>query len=211
MLQKLPKYDCYAVKRGGDSDENTSEMNGIFWNKEVFTAVETNTFWLSETPEKESRFTFTDENGETREAGCNRICSYAILKDNSGALFAFLNTHLDNSSEEAMNFGAKLIAEKIDEINAEYDDIRIILTGDFNQTSEGEAYKIITEKLINSQLINSELKATYQEWGYRDTGNLPIDFIFISDNNKIKGCGYLDDLSLGYVSDHYGIYSDIEK
>ena len=211
LQKQLHKYECYAVKRGGDADENTSEMNGIFWNKEVFTAVETKTFWLSSTPEKESRFTFTDENGEEREAGCNRICSYAILKDNSGALFAFLNTHLDNSSEEAMNFGAELIASKIDEIKTQYEDIRIILSGDFNQTSEGEAYRIIAEKLINSQLINNELKATYQEWGYRDTGYLPIDFIFISENNKIKSCGYLDDLSEGYISDHYGIYSDIEK
>ncbi|MBE6742321.1 MAG: hypothetical protein E7570_08490 [Ruminococcaceae bacterium] len=210
-LQKLlPKYDCYAVKRGGDSDENTSEMNGIFWNTEIFTAVETNTFWLSETPEKESRYSFTDENGNTEEAGCNRICSYAILKDKNGALFAFLNTHLDNSSERAMNYGAELISAKIDEIKAQYGDIRIILTGDFNQNYSGQAYKTISSKLINSQLTNDKTIATYQEWGYRSTGNLPIDFIFISDNNKVTSCGYLDDLSEGYISDHYGIYSDIE-
>ena len=211
-LQKmLPKYDCYAVIRGGDSDENTSEMNGIFWNKEIFTAVETNTFWLSETPEKESRFTYVDENGETREAGCNRICTYAILKDSENSVYAFLNTHLDNSSERARICGAKLIAEKIDEIREKYKDAKIILTGDFNQTSDSEVYKIITEKLINSQLINSELKATYQGWGYTSEGNLPIDFIFISENNKVNGCGYLDDLTEGYISDHYGIFSDIEK
>ncbi|MBR4241675.1 MAG: hypothetical protein IKI34_00865 [Eubacterium sp.] len=211
LSKLLPEYESYAVKRGGDSDENTSEMNGIFWNKKIFTAVETKTFWLSKTPEKESRFTFTDENGETKEAGCNRICTYAILKDNGNKKYAFLNTHLDNSSEEAMNFGAELISKEIDEITAKYKNIRVILTGDFNQTSNGKAYKTISEKLINSQLINNELKATYQEWGYRDTGNLPIDFIFISENNKIKGCGYLDDLSEGYISDHYGIYSDIQK
>ena len=209
-LQKLlPKYDCYAVKRGGDSEENTSEMNGIFWNTEIFTAVETNTFWLSQTPEKESRFTFTDENGQTEEAGCNRICSYAILKDNNGRLFAFLNTHLDNSSERAMNYGAELISAKIDEIKAQYGDVRIILTGDFNQNYSGQAYKTISSKLIDSQLTNDKIIATYQEWGYRSTGNLPIDFIFISDNNKVTSCGYLDDLSEGYISDHYGIYSDI--
>ncbi|MBQ9531820.1 MAG: hypothetical protein IJR70_07080 [Eubacterium sp.] len=207
----LPDYESYAVKRGGDSDERTSEMNGIFWNKNVFKALETNTIWLSATPEKESRFTFTDKNGKKEEAGCNRICSYAILEDNKSNKYAFLNTHLDNSSEEARNFSAGLIKSRIDEIKNQYREIKIILTGDFNQTSEDKAYKTIAETLINSQMINNEVKATYQEWGYRDTGFLPIDFIFISDNMKIKGCGYLDDLREGYISDHYGIYTDIQK
>ena len=211
-LQKLlPKYDCYAVKRGGDNDERTSEMNGIFWNSEEFTAVETNTFWLSQTPEKESRFSYVNENGETIEAACNRICTYAILKDKENNYIAFLNTHLDHVCEEAMELGAELITGKIDEIIADYKDIKIILTGDFNQTSDGTAIKNISTKLINSQLINNELKATYQEWGYRDTGILPIDFIFISDDIKVMSCGYLDDLSEGYISDHYGIYTDIYK
>ena len=210
-LQKLlPKYDCYAVKRGGDSEERTSEMNGIFWNKEFFTAVETNTFWLSQTPEKESRFSYVNEDGETIEAACHRICTYAILKDESNNYIAFFNTHLDHVCEEAANLGASLITQKIDEIKADYGDIRIILTGDFNQTSDSEVYNSITSTLINSQLTNNEIKATYQEWGYRSTGNMPIDFIFISENNKVSACGYLDDLSEGYISDHYGIYSDIQ-
>ena len=210
LSELLPEYECYAVKRGGDSEERTSEMNGIFWNKSTFTAIETNTFWLSQTPETESRFSYVNENGETIQAGCNRICTYAVLKDNQNCLYAFLNTHLDNSCEEAMNLGAELISQKIDEIKAQYADIRIILTGDFNQTSDSSVYKTITKKLIDSQLTNNVIKATYQEWGYRSTGFLPIDFIFISNNNKITSCGYLDDLSEGYISDHYGIYSDIE-
>ena len=204
----LPEYESYAVKRGGDSDENTSEMNGIFWNKEVFTAIETKTFWLSQTPEKESRFTFTDENGKTKEAGCNRICSYAILKDNNNKKYAFLNTHLDNLSEEAKIFGAQLISDRIETIKAEYGDIKIILTGDFNQT-EGDAVKEVSKKLINTQLKNTVSKATYQEWGYRLTGNTPIDYIFTDSSQSCTDCGYLDDLSQGYISDHYGIYSDM--
>ena len=140
--KNMPEYESYAVKRGGDGDENTSEMNGIFWVKDIYEAVDTDTFWLSQTPDRESRFTYTDENGEKKEAGCNRICSYAILKNrNSERLIAFLNTHLDNSSEEAVSFGAKLIVEKIAEIKAQYKDIDIILTGDFNSTSDSDAYK----------------------------------------------------------------------
>ena len=207
----LPEYESYAVKRGGDSEEKTSEMNGIFWKKDAFTAMETNTFWLSQTPKEESRFIFTDENGETEEAGCNRICSYAILMDNQKNLYAVFNTHLDNSSEKARNYGVTLIMQAVNYVKAHHGDkTKIILTGDFNQTSDSEVYKTITKSLTDSQLTNNELKATYQEWGYRDTGTLPIDFIFVSNRVKVSSCGYLDDLSEGYVSDHYGIYSDIQ-
>jgi len=211
----LSGYESYAVKRGGDGDENRSEMNGIFWKSDRFTALETNTFWLTETPETESRFTYTDENGETREAGCNRICSYAILQDKeSGALLGFFNTHLDNSSEEAMNFGAKLIAERIKAAQAQYDGIRIVLTGDFNQTNDGVAYKTISA-FLNDTTNSAKEQATWQDWGYSSTGDKPIDFIFttgtaadyevlnvIPSNHKDKA---LD----GYVSDHYGVMADI--
>ena len=210
VSELFPEYGSYAVKRGGDADENTSEMNGIFWNKDIFTAVETNTFWLSKTPEKESRFTYVEENGKTQEAGCNRICSYAVLKDKQNDKYLFLNTHLDNSSEEAMNYGAELIIKRIQALKDKYgNSINVILTGDFNQTYDGTAVKTVSKELINTQLINNETKATYQEWGYKNTGFLPIDYIFVSDNLKTTSCGYLDDLSEGYVSDHYGIYSDI--
>jgi endonuclease/exonuclease/phosphatase family metal-dependent hydrolase len=204
---EMTDYDSYSVLRGGDEDENKSEMNGIFWRNDTFTAVETNTFWLSQTPEKESRFTYKDENGEEKEAGCNRICSYAILTENtSGRQIAFMNTHLDNSSEEAMEYGARLITEYIEKIKAEYDGIEIILTGDFNQTDEGIAYKIITSSLSDATDKANE-KATWQDWGYTDTGDKPIDFIFTSAESK--DYLVLDNLDMGYVSDHYGIMTSI--
>lgn len=204
---ELPEYESYAVKRGGDSDENRSEMNGIFWLKQRFSALETHTFWLTDTPETESRFTYTDENGEEREAGCNRICSYAILSDaQTGKTVAFMNTHLDNSSEEAMNFGAGLICERINEIKEKYDGVVIILTGDFNQTDDGIAYKTITA-VLNDTTDKQKQCATWQDWGYTDTGDKPIDFIFTS----AEGTDYqvLDFKRDGYISDHFGIKADI--
>ncbi len=206
--QRMPYYESYAVERGGDEEKNTSEMNGIFWRKNTFTAIEKNTFWLSQTPDTESRFTYVDENGEEQEAGCNRVCTYAILKDNKdGFLLVFLNTHLDNSSEEAQTYGAELIVKKIGEIKAQYGDIRIVLTGDFNQTDEGEGYKIITS-VLNDTTDKSAQKATWQDWGYTNTGDKPIDFIFT--DGSVRRYEILDDLSEDYVSDHYGIKAEIE-
>lgn len=204
----LSDYESYAVKRGGDSEEKSSEMNAVFWNSDKYTAVETDTFWLSETPNEESKYTYVDENGKQQEAGCNRICSYAVLKNNeTGVIYVFMNTHLDNSSEQARVFGANVILNKIDAFKSRYGkDVNIILTGDFNETNEDEAYKNIAA-VLNDCTDESNQQATYQEWGYRQTGDRPIDFIFTSG----EGSNYqvLNDISHGYVSDHYGIYSEI--
>jgi len=209
LKNTMPDYESYGIKRGGDSEERNSEMNAVFWNKSKFSLEEKNTFWLSETPNTESKYTYTDKDGNYGEAGCYRICSYVVLLENETAQrLVFMNTHLDNASEQAADFGASVILGKIDEFKARYGDgIRIVLTGDFNETQQGEAYKLVADRL-NDCTDPAKKTATYQEWGYRYTGNEPIDFIFTTG----VGDGYtvLDDLSNGYVSDHYGVYSNIK-
>lgn len=203
--ETLEGYTSYGVKRGGDSEERNSEMNAIFF-KDSYQAIETNTIWLSSTPNEESKYTYVDENGNEAEAGCNRICTYAVLKDNENIIL-FLNTHLDNSSEEARIFGANVILDKIEELKAIYgDSARVILTGDFNETNENDACKLLASKLNDTTDLAKE-QATYQEWGYRLTGDKPIDFIYTTGN--AQNYWVLNRLDSGYVSDHYGIYSEI--
>lgn len=204
----LGDYESYGIKRGGDSEEKNSEMNALFWNKSRFSLIEKNTFWLSETPQKQSKYTYTDENGNKGEAGCYRICSFVVLFDKkTEQKLIFLNTHLDNASEQAANFGAKVIIDKTNELKSKYGNkVHIVLTGDFNETQNNTAYKLVKDKL-NDCTDSSKKTATYQEWGYRSTQNEPIDFIFTSG----KGYDYtvLNNLNGGYISDHYGVYSNI--
>lgn len=204
----LPDYDAYGVQRGGDATDWNSEMNPVFWNKTKYTALEKNTFWLSETPNKASRYTYTDENGQPGQAGCYRICSYVVLQDRTtGKRLLFLNTHLDNASQQAADFGAEVIIEHLTALQAKYGkEAGVVLTGDFNETQEDEAYRRIAARLQDCT-DPAKKTTTYQEWGYCDTGNEPIDFIFTSGT----GSDYtvLNDLSGGYVSDHYGVYANI--
>lgn len=202
----MPDYQGYGVARGGDSEKKNSEMNSIFWLKDKYTAVEKNTIWLSETPEKESKYTYTDSEGKPAEAGCNRICTYAVLRDADGRLYALLNTHLDNASEQARIFGAEVVLSQIDKLQEQYEGLHIVLTGDFNETADKEAVALLSSKLIKS---DCDASATYQEWGYRDTGDKPIDFIFSSTGQTDSRI--LDDISTGYVSDHFGIFSAVSK
>ena len=193
----MPDYESCGEERGGDENKDKSERNSIFWLKDKFELVEENTFWLSETPEKESRYS---------GAGCNRVCTYAVLKNkNDDETLIFLNTHLDNASEEAANFGAEVIIQHLSDICEKYGS-RVILTGDFNETSGMPAYESIA-KILNDSLLLTDAKAagTYHDWGNIETeGGEPIDHIFTS-SEKVLNYQYLNEIDNGYVSDHYGI------
>ncbi len=209
LQKEMPDYQGYGIVRGGDSEAKNSEMNSIFWLRDKYTEVEKNTIWLSETPDTESKYTYIDSEGNEAEAGCNRICTYAVLKDRDGRLYALMNTHLDNASEEARVFGANVVLSQINKIYEKYDSIQLVLTGDFNETAEDEAVKLLSSKFNISGSTDGSHTATYQEWGYRNTGDMPIDFIFT--DREQTDYQVLDDISSGYVSDHYGIFAAINK
>ena len=209
LKNELKDYESYGVKRGGDSEEKNSEMNAVFWNKNKFSLLDKNTIWLSKTPNKESKYTYLDENGKEAEAGCNRICTYVVLTEKeTGKTLAFLNTHLDNASEQSLNFGANVVYQKIEELKKEYGkNVKIVLTGDFNSTVDSAAYKTIA-KILNDSTDFSKKGATYQEWGYCYTGDEPIDFIFTSGTPS--NYTVLNDLNGGYISDHYGVFASVK-
>ena len=197
----MSDYNSYGEIRGGDENENKSEMNAVFWLKNKYTDEAKGTFWLSETPDTESKYD---------GAGCYRICTWVLLKNKeTGEQYIHMNTHLDNASEEAANYGAEVISAKIDELSAQYG-CPIVLTGDFNETQGMIAYNTIAEKLQDAQVAaqSTERKTTYQAWGEVDSGE-PIDFIFTTKGLSVWQYKVLDDLSNGYVSDHYGIMADL--
>ncbi len=200
LREYLLQYDYYGVLRGGDENEKKSEMNGIFYLKDKFEVVEKNTFWISETPDVESKF---------QGAGCYRICSYLVLKNKStGELFAHFNTHLDNTSAEARTLGGTLISERTDEIVSKYGEIPVVVTGDFNQYSDEEACKALEDKgflNVNTTVDGGDNMLTYNGWT-NDTVGRPIDFIFVNDKFSVKNYEVVTETgSKTNVSDHYMI------
>lgn len=193
----MSDYDCYGVKRGGDDKEENCEFNTIYWQKSKYDCIEKKTFWLSETPDTESRY---------KDAGCNRVCTYVMLEEiETGRHILALNTHLDNASEEARTFGAQLIINELEkyEIQSTYDDYAVVLTGDFNQILESESVQTIDAKLDTIPVQSN----TYTDWGKITQGE-PIDFVFT--NKTPVYSQLLDDKTNGFVSDHFGVYSVIE-
>lgn len=204
METLLPQYEYYGVKRGGDNSENTSEMSGIFYLKEKYELIESGTFWISNTPEKESHF---------EGAGCNRVCSYVVLKDkNTGKEFAHFNTHLDNVSEDAQNLGGKLIAEYAEKMYEKYGEIPVVITGDFNQYSDGLGCKALEEKdfLNVGKSFEKDNLLTWNDWS-KNTEGKPIDFIFVNDNLSAKTYSVIDYNNVKTnVSDHYMITAELK-
>lgn len=191
-------YDSYGVARGGDENEKKSEMNAVFWLKDRYECVTKGTFWLSETPDEESKY---------EGAGCNRICTYVMLKDKTkeDEYVLFLNTHLDNASEEARKFGAQVIVKKLQEINrlSSLYDYKTVLTGDFNDYLDSAGCQVFAQEFNTAKVEGN----TYHEWGNITEGE-PIDFVFSSA--KVNSVVRLDDTTNGYISDHYGVYAVIE-
>lgn len=203
LADLMPEYESYGVKRGGDDSEKKSEMNAVFWLKDKYECVEKDTFWLSETPHTESKYA---------GAGCYRICTYVVLKNKTtGKMCIHMNTHLDNASDEAREFGAEVIMKEANELLRKYDNVALILTGDFNDTVDSSPYNVITEVLTDSYYTRESFaqarKSTYTDWGKLEDEQMPIDFIFT--NSSSEDYQVLDDLTNGYISDHYGVYSVI--
>lgn len=196
----MSDYGHYGTTRGGDENANKSEMNAVFWRADKYTAEAMDTFWLSQTPDTESKY---------EGAGCYRICTWVLLKNKeTGEQYIHMNTHLDNASEEAANYGAEVISAKMDELIAQYN-CTVVLTGDFNEVAGMTAYNTIAEKLQDTQAVAESTirKTTYQAWGKMDYGEA-IDFIFTTSGLPVSQYKVLDDLTNGYVSDHYGIMAD---
>ena len=104
----------------GATGGTTGNHVAIFYAKERFELLKTETKWLSETPDEVSQVT-----------GCNwiRNFTYALLKDRiTGETTCFVNTHLDFG--DARYQQVKILIQLLLEYGLE--DYPIVLTGDMN-------------------------------------------------------------------------------
>ncbi len=200
LKELLPQYEYYGVKRGGDENEQKSEMNGIFYLKDKYELIESNTFWLSDTPETESKY---------ENAGCYRICSYVVLENNvTGSKYIHLNTHFDNSSVEAQNLGGKLVCEYAEKLAEKYENTPIVITGDFNQYSDGDSVKL----LENNGYTNTNggvTEPTFNGWG-DNSHSEPIDYIFVKGFESSDYTVHRNTGEKSYISDHYMITTKLK-
>jgi endonuclease/exonuclease/phosphatase family metal-dependent hydrolase len=197
----LAKYTFIGV--GRDDGKTGGEYSCIFYNQEQFKVVDSNTFWLSDTPDSVS---------VGWDAALPRVCTYGKFEDvNTGDQFWVFNTHFDHRGKEARNNSAQLIVEKISQLNKT--GLPIILMGDFNAIEHEAPIQTITSSLDDALKIS-------QEQLYGPTGTFNgftdeivtnrIDYIF-TDQVQVVSYAHLDDKLRNnkHLSDHLPVLVEV--
>ncbi len=199
--ENLKDYDYEGVGRADVKESGEGEFSAVFYNKQKFKKIKGGTFWLSETPEKPSR---------GWDASLNRICTWVLLKDKkTKKKFWVFNTHFDHIGNTARVNSAKLIIEKIQELN--WDDAPVFLTGDLNLLPESEPIKFLSEKMNDARKVTKLAPygpvGTYNGFNVCENPRKRIDYIFTSPNNiVVLKYGVLAEVQdLRFPSDHFPV------
>ncbi len=195
-------YDYVGVGRANGG--NSGEYSAIFYLKDKYEVYDSETFWLSETPEKPSK---------GWDASMNRICTWAILEEKeTGTLYMHINAHFDHKGTEAQSHSIDLILDKVQQ----YKNIPVVFTADMNIKEGTDLYK----KIADSKILWDTKKIAPDTMDYLTFHNLEpaanegriLDYIMI---NECPGFGVTSykvvtaGINGKFVSDHYPIYADL--
>ncbi|MGP4088893.1 endonuclease/exonuclease/phosphatase family protein [Streptomyces sp. KR55] len=153
-----PHYDWIGTGRAGGSRD---EFMAIFYDTRRLAPVEYDHFWLSDTPDVIG--------SNTWGGGSIRMVTWVRFRDlrDAGREFYFLNTHLDNRSQEARARAAALTVQRIAGLDRS---LPLLVTGDFNVAAHGDP---VYDTLLGAGLVDTweqaaERSALYGTFhGYR--------------------------------------------
>ncbi len=196
--------DFTYVGVGRDDGKTAGEYSPVFYNTKRFKKIREGNFWLAEDPGKPAL---------GWDASHIRICTWVQLKEiESGKQMMVFNTHFDHMGDIARSRSADLVLEQIEALAGGRP---VILTGDFNLAPDTEPIKRISAKLNDSRAI-SQLPphgAVGTLSGFVTTKKpvRRIDYIFVSDQFKVKRYGALTDSRDGsFFSDHLPVLAELE-
>ncbi len=194
----LDKYDfVFRYRRHTTLFYHRPESCPIFYKKDKFELIDSGHFWLSKTPDVESKMD---------GAGQHRICTWARLKVKaSGKEFIYYNTHLDFGEAQIKSY--PVILSRVAE------GAPVILGGDFNFGSDSPGYELFTKHFSDSCDLSEQDKITCTYHDYHPatvSAKDHIDFLFyrggitptsyqlITNDEDIWGEGK-------FASDHYPV------
>ncbi len=192
------KYDMFLKYRNNTVDV---EASPILWRKDKFELIKTGYFWLSDTPEKESR-------GWDNLYHCYRMCVYVILREkHTKKTFTVMNTHF--------GFGDK---GQVKSVNLIYDyskkisDYQTFIVGDFNMTPTSVGYGEMVKRFrdVNACTTN-DLRSTFHDYKPEKTKDAHIDYCFIDENiTPISQTLITQTVDGKFPSDHFGLFIELE-
>ena len=199
ILSECTNYNCQGVSHY--SSPGTGPANRVFYNASPLACEAYGTFWLSETPETESRL----------EGATNRTATWTRLRlKGSGKRFIFVSTHLQNGSNSELRVQqAQILKDQIDIINDE--SLPVIIAGDFNDSPTAASVKVLTDDgyvYTRDAASSASLYFTYHGFG---TKSSTIDFILAKGFN-VRSYAVLTTSwnNVTYISDHYPVTATLE-
>jgi len=199
VRERLDRYRFVGRSRG--AGEATDEYVPVGYAHDRFELVESETFWLSETP--------TVAGSVGWDAVHPRVCTSARLRERaSGEQFAVYCIHLDHEGRTARERGAELVRARV-----AASDVPTIVLGDFNCEAGDPAHDVLTESLRDSRAA-----ATYDH-GPNTTRNdyrtlhadWTIDHVLLSDAWSVDSRAVCSDQYANgrYPSDHLPVVVDL--
>lgn len=198
----FPQYNYIGAGRNEGKLEG--EFSALFYNSTKFNYLKGSTFWLSETPDVPSK---------GWDAAYKRICTYGLFesKKSKEKLWIF-NTHLDHRGVEAREESAKLIIEKINELNSK--NYPVVFMGDLNLEPNTEPIKNLSKELVDSRSASKIVfgpVGTFNGFNFSEPVTRRIDYIFVSrgDIDVLKYAVLSDSKDCRYPSDHLPVFAEI--
>ena len=178
LEKMLPNYTYVGV--GREDFGQKGEYAPIFYRADKYKKIESNTFVLADDTLYIGKLGW--------DAACTRIVTWILLEDvKTKQRFYFFNTHFDHVGKVAQKFSAQLLSEKAFVKNKKHP---VIIAGDFNVTSDSEAYSIMTKHFQDSKKIATSV--TGDPFSYQGFKKIPedqfvlIDYIFVSKEITVK-------------------------
>ncbi len=205
LQERLKDYKYAGV--GRDDGQTRGEYCAIFYDTKRLQALESKTFWLSETPEVPG--------SKGWDAQITRVVTWIKFRDlKTKKIFYAFNTHFDHIGKVARKESAKLLLQKIKEIAG---DTPAVITGDFNSNPSDEPIQVILDPQNPQRLTDSKSISETPHYGPTGTFNAfknaeiddqPIDFIFLKGKWKVKKHATISQTWKGrFASDHFAVFA----
>jgi endonuclease/exonuclease/phosphatase family metal-dependent hydrolase len=204
LAEALPAYDRYGV---GRDDGKIGESTTVFWRRDRYQALATETFWCSPTPTVPSK---------GWDAAYPRTVTRVVLRDrqDGGRLLDVRNTHFDHVGVVAREQCAALVAAMAP-VEVDGERAEVILMGDFNTGPGTAPYQRIVETGLRDARALSPVDfgpaGTFNAFDIaKDNDGVAIDHVFVGPGLAVERFAVPTDSFGGRViSDHFPVVADV--
>lgn len=183
---------------GRDDGKQGGEFTPLFYKANVWKLLDSNTFWLSTTPEVPSK---------DWDAALPRICTWGRFRhrETSKELLV-LNTHFDHVGNVARQKSAELLLSKLADLG--FTELSVLM-GDFNLEPNSVPIEILSENL-NDTFARTRVRygeiGTFNGFTINEIPKRRIDYVFVGDQFDVNAYTVDSRIIDGrFLSDHFPV------